>query len=54
MLLHTDASTHAWIPGLDGTQDLLVVLDDATSAVYYARFVPQESTRERCSRRSKR
>ena len=45
MLLHTDASTHAWIPGLDGSQDLIAVLDDATSAAYYARFVPQESTR---------
>jgi transposase len=44
MLLHTDASTHAWIPGLEATQDLIVVLDDATSEVYYARFVPQEST----------
>ncbi len=44
MLLHTDASTHAWIPGLEGTQDLIVVLDDANSEVYYAQFVPQEST----------
>ena len=43
-LLHADASTHPWIPGL-GTQDLIVVLDDATSQVYEARFVPQESTR---------
>jgi hypothetical protein len=45
MLLHTDASTHAWIPGLDGQQDLIAVLDDATSEISYARFVPQESTR---------
>ncbi|HIK11253.1 MAG TPA: ISNCY family transposase [Oscillatoriaceae cyanobacterium M33_DOE_052] len=44
MLLHTDASTHAWIPGLEGTQDLIVVLDDANSQVYYAQLVPQEST----------
>jgi len=44
MLLHTDASTHSWIPGLEGRQDLIAVLDDATSAVDYARFV-QESTR---------
>jgi len=44
MLLHTDASTHAWIPDLQGTQDLIVVLDDANSEVYYAQFVPQEST----------
>jgi hypothetical protein len=45
MLLHTDASTHPWIPGMAGMQDLIAVLDDATSEVYYARFVPQESTR---------
>lgn len=44
MLLHTDASTHGWLPDL-GTQDLIAVLDDATSVVYYAAFVPQESTR---------
>lgn len=44
MLLHTDASTHAWIPSLPGTQDLIVVLDDANSEAYYAQFVPQEST----------
>jgi len=45
MLLHTDASTHAWIPGLEGRQDLIAVLDDATSEISYAHFVPQESTR---------
>jgi len=45
MLLHADASTHAWIPNLEGVQDLIAVLDDATSVAYYARFVPQESTR---------
>lgn len=44
MLIHTDASTHAWLVG-QPPQDLIVVLDDATSEVYYARFVPQESTR---------
>lgn len=44
MLLHTDASTHAWIPDMEGTQDLIAVLDDATSRVYYAQFVPQESS----------
>ncbi len=44
MLLHADASTHGWLPEL-GTQDLIAVLDDATSEIYYARFVPQESTR---------
>jgi transposase len=46
MLLFQDASTHAWWPTRDGSQqDLLVVLDDATSDVYDARFVPQEATR---------
>lgn len=45
MLLHADASTHAWVPDLDGAQDLIAVLDDATSVAYYARFVPQENTR---------
>jgi transposase len=44
MLLHTDASTHPWIPGLEGSQDLIVVLDDATNEVYYAWFVPEEGT----------
>jgi len=44
MLLHADASTHAWIPGLEGRQDLIVVLDDATGEAYYAHFVPQEGT----------
>lgn len=45
MLLHADASTHPWVPGLEGAQDLIAVLDDATSGAYYAHFVPQESTR---------
>ena len=43
MLIHTDASMHAWLAG-QPPQDLIVVLDDATSEVYYARFVPEEST----------
>jgi hypothetical protein len=45
MLLHADASTHAWVPGLEGSQDLIALLDDATSVAYYARLVPQEGTR---------
>ena len=45
MLLFQDASTHAWWPTPDGRRhDLLVCLDDATSAVYDAVFVPQEDT----------
>jgi transposase len=46
MLLFQDASTHAWWPTPSGTkQDLLVTMDDATSVVYDAVFVPQEDTR---------
>ena len=46
MLLFQDASTHPWWPTADGSQqDLLATLDDATSDVYDAVFVPQEDTR---------
>ena len=44
MLLHIDASTHAWFPD-QRRWDLIVVLDDATSEIYYAQMVDQESTR---------
>jgi transposase len=44
MLLHLDGSTHAWF-GDPRRYDLLVVLDDATSEIYYAQLVEQESTR---------
>jgi transposase len=44
MLLHLDDSTHAWIAD-HRRYDLLVVLDDATSKIYYAQLVEQESTR---------
>jgi transposase len=43
MLLHIDGSTHRWLGG-EQWQDLIVVLDDATSEVYYAQLVEQEST----------
>jgi transposase len=44
MLLHIDGSTHAWFQ--DGRHyDLIVILDDATSEIYYAQLVEQESTR---------
>jgi len=43
MLLHIDASQHRWLGG-DVWYDLIVVLDDATSEVYYAQLVEQEST----------
>lgn len=44
MLLHIDGSTHRWLGG-EQWHDLLVVLDDATSEMYYAQLVEQESTR---------
>jgi hypothetical protein len=44
MLLHIDGSTHAWLGPQLGRQDLITVLDDATSEVYYAQLCEQEST----------
>ena len=44
MLLHLDGSRHRWFSD-DRWYDLLVVLDDATSEIYYAQLVEQESTR---------
>ncbi len=44
MLLHIDASQHQWL-GDERWFDLIVILDDATSAIYYAQLVKQESTR---------
>jgi transposase len=44
MLLHIDGSKHAWC--LDGRYyDLITILDDATSEVYYAQLVKEEGTR---------
>jgi transposase len=44
MLLHQDASRFAWLPG-DGRQyDLVVTLEDATSAIYSAFLVEEEGT----------
>jgi transposase len=43
MMLHVDGSTHAWLGGNEH-QDLVAILDDATSEIYYARLVEQEST----------
>src|ERR1700761_2638909 len=44
MMLHQDASTHAWLPGDAGRHDLVVTMDDATSAIYSAFLVDQEGT----------
>src|ERR1700738_1709814 len=43
MLLHIDASKHRWLGG-EQRHDLLVILDDATSEIYYAQLVEEEST----------
>jgi transposase len=43
MLLHIDASKHAWFQ--DGRYyDLITILDDATSEIYYAQLVEEEGT----------
>ena len=44
MLLHIDGSKHQWFQD-DRWYDLIVVLDDATSEIYYAQLVEEESTR---------
>lgn len=44
MLLHIDGSKHAWFQD-DRYYDLIVILDDATSEIYYAQLVEEESTR---------
>ena len=44
MLLHIDGSKHRWFQD-DRYYDLLVILDDATSEIYYAQLVEEESTR---------
>lgn len=43
MLLHIDGSQHRWFCD-ERWHDLLVVMDDATSEIYYAQLVAQEST----------
>lgn len=42
MMIHQDASTHAWVP--NQTWDLIVTMDDATSEIYSAFFVDEEGT----------
>jgi transposase len=44
MLLHIDASQHQWFCD-HRWYDLLVIMDDATSEIYYAQLVEEESTR---------
>lgn len=44
MLLYIDGSTHQWFPG-ERRYDLITVMDDATSEIYCAQLVEEESTR---------
>ena len=44
MLLHIDGSEHGWFQD-DRWYDLLAVMDDANSEIYYAQLVEEESTR---------
>ena len=44
MLLHIDGSKHRWLND-ERWHDLIVILDDATSEIYYAQLVEEESTR---------
>jgi len=44
ILLHIDGSHHQWFQD-DRGLDLLVILDDATSEIYYAQLVEDEDTR---------
>jgi transposase len=43
MLLHIDGSRHQWFQD-ERWYDLIVILDDATSEIYYAQLVEEEST----------
>src|SRR5262250_144216 len=43
MLLHIDGSHHQWFQE-ERWYDLIVILDDATSEIYYAQLVEEEST----------
>jgi transposase len=43
MLLHIDGSEHQWFQD-ERWHDLIVILEDATSQIYYAQLVDEEST----------
>ena len=43
MLLHIEGSRHQWFQD-ERWYDLIVILDDATSEIYYAQLVEEEST----------
>jgi hypothetical protein len=42
-LLHIDGSRHRWFHD-ERWYDLIVILDDATSEIYYAQLVEEEAT----------
>jgi hypothetical protein len=42
MMLHIDGSKHRWL-GDERQYELLVVLDDATSEIYYAQLVERKA-----------
>jgi hypothetical protein len=44
MMLHQDGSSHRWLEALDAPLDLIVTMDDATSAIYSAFLVDEEGT----------
>ena len=44
MMLHQDASTHAWLAGDAGKQDLVMTMEDATSEIYSIFLVDEEGT----------
>jgi len=44
MLLHIDGSKHRWLNN-ERWHDLIVILDDANTEIYYAQLVEEESTR---------
>ena len=44
MLLFQDGSRSTWLPGSDRQLDLIVTLDDATSAIYSAFLIEEEGT----------
>jgi len=43
MMLHQDGSMHVWLAGQPAL-DLIVTLDDATSAIYSAFLIEEEGT----------
>lgn len=44
MMIHQDGSRHEWVSGLGEQWDLIVTMDDATSIITSAFFVPEEGT----------